>query len=165
MYLVQSWFNLSDAMVEDAIYDSYAIRSFMGLNFHDEQAPDATTLLKFRRLLKEQELGKKMFEAINQLLESKRCLMRGGTIVDATIIQAAGICDLLVTCVFVAPAQVLPDRPAEELVLLKHHRHLTAQRVHVIIPHVHTADLDAALRRIVQSGDCLLYTSDAADEL
>ena len=34
MYLVQSWFNLSDAMVEDAIYDSYAIRSFMGLNFH-----------------------------------------------------------------------------------------------------------------------------------
>ena len=88
MYLVQSWFNLSDAMVEDAIYDSYAIRSFMGLNFHDEQAPDATTLLKFRRLLEEQELGKKLFEAINQLLESKGCLMRGGTIVDATIIQA-----------------------------------------------------------------------------
>lgn len=88
MYLVQSWFNLSDAIVEDAIYDSYAIRSFMGLNFHDEQAPDATTLLKFRRLLEEQELGKKMFEAIGQLLESKGCMMRGGTIVDATIIQA-----------------------------------------------------------------------------
>ena len=88
MYLVQSWFNLSDAMVEDAIYDSYAIRSFMGLNFHDEQAPDATTLLKFRRLLEEQELGKKMFESIGQLLESKGCMMRGGTIVDATIIQA-----------------------------------------------------------------------------
>ena len=45
MYLVQSWFNLSDAMVEDAIYDSYAIRSFMGLNFHDEQAPDASLSL------------------------------------------------------------------------------------------------------------------------
>ena len=60
----------------------------MGLNFHDEQAPDATTLLKFRRLLEEQELGKKMFEAIGQLLESKGCMMRGGTIVDATIIQA-----------------------------------------------------------------------------
>ena len=75
-------------MVEDAIYDSYAIRNFMGLNFHDEQAPDATTLLKFRRLLEEQGLGKKMFEAINQLLESKGCMMRGGTIVDATIIQA-----------------------------------------------------------------------------
>ena len=88
MYLVQSWFNLSDAMVEDAIYDSYAIRNFMGLNFHDEQAPDATTLLKFRRLLEEQGLGKKMFEAIGQLLESKGCMMRGGTIVDATIIQA-----------------------------------------------------------------------------
>lgn len=88
MYLVQVWFNLSDEMVEDAIYDSYAIRNFMGVNFHDEQAPDATTLLKFRRLLEEQELGKKIFEAISQLLESKGCMMRGGTIVDATIIQA-----------------------------------------------------------------------------
>ena len=88
MYLVQSWFNLSDAMMKDAIYNNYAIQNFMELNFHDEQAPDATTLLKFRRLLEEQGLGKKMFEAINQLLESKGCMMRGGTIVDATIIQA-----------------------------------------------------------------------------
>ena len=65
MYLVQSWFNLSDAMVEDAIYDSYAIRSFMGLNFHDEQAPDATTLLKFRRLLEEQEVSQATFHSKN----------------------------------------------------------------------------------------------------
>lgn len=51
MYLLQCWFNLSDEGIEDAIYDSYALRSFMKINFNDEQAPDATTLLKFRHRL------------------------------------------------------------------------------------------------------------------
>ena len=41
-------FNLSDEGTEDAIYDSYAMRSFLGINFMTEQVPDATTLLKFR---------------------------------------------------------------------------------------------------------------------
>ena len=103
MYLVQSWFNLSDAMVEDAIYDSYTIRSFMGLNFHDEQAPDATTLLKFRRLLEEQKLGKKMFEAIGQLLESKGCTFFTGSFVQALIILLReGLEAILVVAVIIA---------------------------------------------------------------
>ena len=49
MYLMQNWFNLSDAGIEDAIYDSYAMRSFMHLDFPTEQMPDATTLLHFRQ--------------------------------------------------------------------------------------------------------------------
>ena len=51
MYLMQNWFNLSDEGMEEAIYDSYAMRSFLKINFIDEQVPDATTLLKFRHLL------------------------------------------------------------------------------------------------------------------
>ena len=47
MYLLQNWFSLSDEGVEEAIYDSYAMRKFMGINFFEEQVPDATTLLKF----------------------------------------------------------------------------------------------------------------------
>jgi IS5 family transposase len=88
MYLLQVWFNLSDEMTEDSIYDSYAMRSFVRVNFLEEQAPDATTLLKFRHLLEEHEIGKKIFEAINGLLEKNGCMMRGGTIVDATILSA-----------------------------------------------------------------------------
>lgn len=53
MYLLQGWFNLSDEGVEDAIYDSYAMRKFMGINFLQEKSPDATTLLKFRRILED----------------------------------------------------------------------------------------------------------------
>lgn len=88
MYLLQCWFDLSDESVEDAIYDSYAFRSFMGINFYDEQAPDATTLLKFRHLLEENSIAEKLFRAINYALEKSGYMMRGGTIVDATIIQA-----------------------------------------------------------------------------
>ena len=88
MYLLQIWFNLSDEGVEDAIYDSYAMRKFMGINFMDEQVPDATTLLKFRHLIEENKLGEQMFKAINYVLEQAGCMMKGGTIVDATIINA-----------------------------------------------------------------------------
>lgn len=53
MYLLQCWFNLSDEGVEDAIYDSYAMRKFMGLNFFEQDVPDATTRLHFRHLLED----------------------------------------------------------------------------------------------------------------
>ena len=57
MYLLQIWFNLSDEGVEDTIYDSYAMRSFLGIIFLEEQVPDATTLLDFRHLLEDHHLG------------------------------------------------------------------------------------------------------------
>lgn len=88
MYLLQVWFNLSDEGVEEAIYDSYAMRRFMGLDFAVEQVPDATTLLAFRHLLEKHELGEKLLAAQNELFESQGWIMRGGSIVDATIIAA-----------------------------------------------------------------------------
>jgi len=88
MYLLQSWYNLSDERVEDEIYDSHAMRTFMGINFFDEQVPDATTLLKFRHLLEKHNIGKVFFEAICRTLEERGYMMRGGTIVDATLISA-----------------------------------------------------------------------------
>lgn len=88
MYLLQCWFNLSDEAVEDAIYDSYAMRSFLRVNFIEEQAPDATTLLKFRHLLEKHNIGKVFFDAISRNLECHGYLMRGGSIIDATLIAA-----------------------------------------------------------------------------
>jgi len=89
MFLLQSWFNLSDEGIEDAIYDSYAFRLFMGLDFMSEQCPDATTLCKFRKLLVESKIAKLFFDAIARCLEEHGHMMHGGTIVDATIIEAA----------------------------------------------------------------------------
>jgi len=88
MYLLQIWFTLSDEMTEDSIYDSYAMRSFMKINFLDEQAPDATTLLKFRHLIEANNLGEKLFNEINKTLDLSGCMWRGGSIIDATIIES-----------------------------------------------------------------------------
>ena len=88
MYLLQIWFNLSDEGLEDAIYDSYAMRNFVGINFLEEQVPDATSLLKFRHLLEEHHLGEEIFNDIKERLEQAGLMMRGGTIVDATIIHS-----------------------------------------------------------------------------
>ena len=48
MYLLQIWFHLSDPATEDAMYDSYAMRKFTGINFMTESVPNETTLCKFR---------------------------------------------------------------------------------------------------------------------
>ena len=65
MYLVQQCFGLSDEGCEDALYDSQAIRRFVRIDLSHESAPDATTLLKFRRLLEKHQLTERIFATIN----------------------------------------------------------------------------------------------------
>jgi len=88
MYFLQQWFGLADEALEDAIYDSQAMREFVGIDLGRESVPDATTLLKFRRLLEEHKLTAKLFEGINAHLAERGLLLREGTMVDATIIAA-----------------------------------------------------------------------------
>lgn len=88
LYVVQQCLGLSDEGIEDAVYDSQAIRAVVGIDLAREAAPDATTLLKFRRLLEAHGLTKTIFDAINAHLAAKGLLLREGTVVDATIISA-----------------------------------------------------------------------------
>ncbi len=89
MYVIQQVLGLSDESTEDAIYDSQSVRGFVGVDLSCETAPDATTLLKFRRLLEEHGLTKRMFEVINAYLAEQGLFLRQGTVVDATLIAAA----------------------------------------------------------------------------
>lgn len=86
MYCLQQWFSLSDEAVEDALYDSQALRQFVGVDLSQESAPDATTLLKFRRLLEKHALTAAMFDEVKAVLSERGLLMREGTMVDATLI-------------------------------------------------------------------------------
>lgn len=88
MYLLQAWFSLSDEGIEDAVYDSYAMRRFMRLDFADRQVPDATTLLRFRQLIQEHALGEAFLAELTRLFEERGWIMRGGSVIDATIIAA-----------------------------------------------------------------------------
>ena len=88
MFLLQRWYSLSDEAVEDAIYDSYAMRKFMHLNFMEDSVPDATTLCKFRKIIVDNGIDKLVFNAIRDFMDEHGRIMHGGTIVDATIIDA-----------------------------------------------------------------------------
>ena len=88
MYCLQQWYGLADEALEDALYDSQALRDFVGIDLSRESVPDATTLLKFRHLLQANDLTRALFDEINAHLGQQGLLMRAGTIVDATIIAA-----------------------------------------------------------------------------
>ena len=88
MYLLQHWFNLSDPAVEEALYDSLAMRAFVGIDLGRDAAPDETTVLKFRHLLEQHRLGDQLFAEVNAYLSERGLKVAGGTIVDATIIAA-----------------------------------------------------------------------------
>ena len=88
MYWVANWFNLADEACEDALYDIPVFREFCGFDLGRERIPDATTLLKFRHLLEENDFGKEMFARVGALLQANGVKVSGGTIVDATLIAA-----------------------------------------------------------------------------
>ncbi|HDP89673.1 MAG TPA: IS5 family transposase [Thioalkalivibrio sp.] len=88
IHFLQHWFNLSDPAMEEALYDSRAMRRFVGIDLGREPVPDETTILKFRHLLEAHNLGQRLFELISQYLQEKGLKVSTGTIVDATIISA-----------------------------------------------------------------------------
>lgn len=88
IYFLQHWFNLSDPAVEEALYDVSSMRAFVGIDLGRESAPDETTVCKFRHLLEEHGLGKRMFEEVGRHLQRQGLKVSSGTIVDATIISA-----------------------------------------------------------------------------
>ena len=88
IHFIQHWFNLADLACEEALYDSASLRRFVGIDLGREPVPDATTLLKFRRLLNNNKLGEALFAAVGAQLQARGFKVNTGTIVDATIIGA-----------------------------------------------------------------------------
>ena len=89
IYCLQQWYNLSDPGAEEALYDIQSMRAFAGLELGRDAIPDETTILNFRHLLEKHELTKAIFEGVKAHLEQQGALLRGGTIVDATLIAAS----------------------------------------------------------------------------
>jgi IS5 family transposase len=88
IHCLQHWFNLSDPAVEETLYDSTAMRRFVGIDLGKEPAPDETTVCKFRHLLEDSGLGEVLFASVGRYLQEHGVRVSSGTIVDATIISA-----------------------------------------------------------------------------
>jgi transposase, IS5 family len=89
LYFLQQWFNLSDPAVEEAVYDSQAMRRFVEIDLGREPVPDETTVCRFRHLLEAHDLGRRLFDEVQHHLAANGLQVATGTIVDATIINAA----------------------------------------------------------------------------
>jgi transposase, IS5 family len=81
VHLMQNWFGLSDPGMEEALYEVASMRQFARL-------PDESTILHFCHLLEQNELAAQILERVNAHLSRKGLLLKRGTMVDATIIEA-----------------------------------------------------------------------------
>lgn len=88
IHFLQQWYKLSDPGAEEAIYDRNSFQKFLGIDLLADVVPDETTILNFRHMLEEHGLQSQLFGAVKLLLEEKHLLMKNGTIVDATIVEA-----------------------------------------------------------------------------
>ncbi|KVZ88866.1 transposase [Burkholderia ubonensis] len=88
IHFVQHWFNLADFACEETLYDSTSLRRFVGIDLGCEAVPDATTMLKFRRLLERHKLDERLFAEVGRVLQASGMKLNNGTIVDATLIAA-----------------------------------------------------------------------------
>lgn len=87
VYFLQQWFNLGDLSAEEMVHDRLSFRRFVNIDIC-ETSLDETTICKFRHFLEEHEIPQKMFGIVNQILEEKQLIVKDGTCVDATIIDA-----------------------------------------------------------------------------
>lgn len=88
IHFLQHWFNLADQACEEALYDSVSLRRFAGIDLGREPVPDATSLLRFRHLLEQHQLGEQLFAEAGRVLQESGMALKTGTIVDATLIAA-----------------------------------------------------------------------------
>jgi transposase, IS5 family len=86
--LLQQWYGLSDPGLEEALGDRLSFRAFVGLGL-DEGSPDHSTLSRFRKALREQGLDRRLFEEVERQLGAKGLLVKRGTLLDATLVEAA----------------------------------------------------------------------------
>jgi IS5 family transposase len=86
--LLQAWYGLSDAELEEALGDRLSFRRFVGLSLEDV-VPDHTTLCRFRNALGSAGLMEKLFAEFDRQLGQAGFILKRGTMLDATLIEAA----------------------------------------------------------------------------
>jgi IS5 family transposase len=85
--MLAKWNNLSDPGLEEALKDRISFRKFVGLSFTDK-TPDETTFVRFRDRLRAAQIHDTIFDAVVGHIKDQGLLVREGTMVDATIIEA-----------------------------------------------------------------------------
>ena len=86
--LLAQWYGLSDEALEETLNDRLSFRRFAGFGL-DDDTPDHTTLCRFRNDLVAAGLTEKLFAEVNRQLDRLGLVMKRGTLIDATLVEAA----------------------------------------------------------------------------
>jgi IS5 family transposase len=84
--LLQQWYRLSDADLEEAINDRVSFRKFLELSL-EAASPDHTTLCRFRNRLLADGLSEKLFAEFERQLDGRGLLLKRGTMIDASLVE------------------------------------------------------------------------------
>lgn len=84
--LLQQWYGLSDADLEEAINDRVSFRKFLGLSL-EGPSPDSTTLCRFRQRLMADGLSEKLFGEFEGQLQARGLILKRGTMIDASLVE------------------------------------------------------------------------------
>ena len=87
--LLEQWYNLSDPQMEEALGDRISFRRFVGLGLQDD-TPDHSTISRFRGILTEKRLVERLMKELSRQLEERGMVVKGGTLMDATLVESQG---------------------------------------------------------------------------
>lgn len=153
VHCMQLFYNLSDPAMEDALYEIESMRNFAGLSIN-RPIPDESTILKFRHLLEEHQLGSVLFATINKSLVREGLNLKEGTIVDATIISAP-----------MSTKNKLGKRDAEMSQTKKGNEWHFGMKMHIGVDDatgcIHSVDTTSANKHDITSADKLLHGEEA----
>jgi IS5 family transposase len=88
LLLLQQWYGLSDEGLEAAVGDRLSFRRFAGIPL-SESVPDHSSIWRFREELARRDLAARLLAEVNRQLDAKGLILRRGTLIDATILEAA----------------------------------------------------------------------------
>src|SRR4051795_3172610 len=88
LLLLQQWYGLSDEGLEAAVDDRLSFRRFAGIPLA-ESVPDHSSVWRFREELARRGLAGRLLAEVNRQLDARGLILRRGTLIDATILEAA----------------------------------------------------------------------------
>lgn len=156
IHFLQLWNNLSDPAMEEALYDRMSFQKFLGFDCFGGIIPDESSICRFRHLLEEHSLSQKILKTVNKHLATHGLVLKAGTIVDATLLQAP-----------VSKKNAQKQRDPEMSSTRKNNKWYFGAKGHIGVqaqgkPIIHSATFGTAKDHDIKAFDALLHGEERA---
>jgi len=156
IHFLQLWHNLSDPAMEEALYDRLSFQKFLGFDCFGGVIPDESSICRFRHVLEQNDLSQKILSCVNAHLAAHELVLKEGTIVDATLLQAP-----------VSKKNEKKERDPEMSSMRKNNKWYFGAKGHIGVqaqgkPIIHSCAFGTAKDHDIQGLDALLHGKEKA---